>query len=125
MAFKNFSLLCLAIPLFALNVPAQETADTPRHVRTPNYSEEGAESCLRCHAGGEMRAIQDGPHFNLQNPGAPAAHQQVSRVRRALGGAEERFGGAYRHSLGRHQVRRRPRESPWSASRGTERPQNR
>ena len=74
MASRNLFLLCLAISLFALTVSAEETADTRTHVRTPHYSEEGAESCLRCHAGGEMRAIQDGPHFNLQNPGAPAAH---------------------------------------------------
>lgn len=71
---RNHLLLCLALSLFALTVSAQETADPTPQKRTPSYSEEGAESCLRCHAGGEMRAVQSGPHFNLQNPGAPAAH---------------------------------------------------
>ena len=67
-------LQCLVLLLFALTVSAQETAATAPPKYTPHYSEEGADSCLRCHAGGEMRAIQDGPHFNLQNPGTPAVH---------------------------------------------------
>ncbi len=67
-------LLCLAIFLFPLSAPAQEAADPDAYARTPSYSEEGAESCLRCHSGGEMRAVQLGPHFNLQNPGAPATY---------------------------------------------------
>jgi DmsE family decaheme c-type cytochrome len=74
MAYRTFLLLCLALPLFSSTLSAQETGDTARQKYTPHYSEEGAESCLRCHAGGEMRAIQDGPHFNLKNPGAPATH---------------------------------------------------
>lgn len=74
MASRNLLLLCLALSLFPVTVSAQETASLHNHERTPRYSEEGAESCLRCHAGGEMRAVQFGPHFNLQNPGAPAVH---------------------------------------------------
>ena len=66
--------LWLALLLFALSVPAQEAPDPTPSKRTPHYSEEGAETCLRCHSGGEMRAVQSGPHFNLKGPGAPAAH---------------------------------------------------
>jgi DmsE family decaheme c-type cytochrome len=67
-------LLCLALSLLWLTVSAQEPTASVPEKRTPSYSEEGAESCLRCHSGGEMRAVQSGPHFNLQSPGAPAAH---------------------------------------------------
>jgi len=65
-------LQCLILLLFALPAVAQETSEPRSGKRTPSYSEEGAESCLRCHAGSEMRAVQSGPHFNLKNPGAPA-----------------------------------------------------
>ena len=56
MVSRKILLLCLAMSLFALTVSAQETADSAPRKRTPHYSEEGAESCLRCHSGGEMRA---------------------------------------------------------------------
>jgi DmsE family decaheme c-type cytochrome len=74
MASRNLLLLCLAMSLFELTVSAQETDTSTPRKRTPHYSAEGAEACLLCHSGGEMRAVQLGPHFNLQNPGAPAAH---------------------------------------------------
>jgi DmsE family decaheme c-type cytochrome len=66
-------LLCLVSTLVAATAFAQDTDAPARQERTPSYSEEGAAGCLRCHSGPEMRAIQSGPHFNLQNPGAPAA----------------------------------------------------
>lgn len=64
----------LVLILIAIAAPAQESAEPGRQKRVPAYSEEGAETCLRCHSGGEMRAVQSGPHFNLKGPGAPAAH---------------------------------------------------
>jgi DmsE family decaheme c-type cytochrome len=66
-------LLCLVSTLVAATALAQDTEAPARQKRTPSYSEEGAASCLRCHSGPDMRAVQSGPHFNLQNPGAPAA----------------------------------------------------
>jgi DmsE family decaheme c-type cytochrome len=67
-------LLCLLLTVLSTAASAQETADPARQLRTPSYSEKGAASCLLCHSGPDMRAVQLGPHFNLQNPGAPAAH---------------------------------------------------
>lgn len=66
-------LLCLALSLVTMTVAAQGTVDPARQKRTPSYSEEGAAGCLRCHSGPQLRAVQSGPHFNLRNPGAPAA----------------------------------------------------
>jgi DmsE family decaheme c-type cytochrome len=70
-------LLCLAVLLLVaaaqVTVSAQEPGDPVPRKRTPSYSDEGAASCLRCHSGPEMRAVQSGPHFNLQYPGAPTA----------------------------------------------------
>ena len=65
-------LLCLVSTLVAAPAVAQDTDAPARQKRTPSYSEEGAASCLRCHSGPDMRAVQSGPHFNLQNPGARA-----------------------------------------------------
>jgi len=51
---------------------AQETSESAHGKRTPSYTEVGAASCLRCHSGSEMRAVQTGPHFDPQIPGTPA-----------------------------------------------------
>jgi DmsE family decaheme c-type cytochrome len=74
MTSRNPLLWCLGLLLLATAAAAQEPTEPVRQKRTPRYSEEGAASCLLCHSGPEMRAVQNGPHFNLQNPGAPAAH---------------------------------------------------
>ena len=74
MTARNPLLLCLALLLITMTATAQETVDPARQKRVPTYSEEGADTCLRCHSGGEMRAVQSGPHFNLKDPNAPAAH---------------------------------------------------
>jgi DmsE family decaheme c-type cytochrome len=66
-------LQCLILMLFALPAMALETSEPAHGKRTPIYTTEGVESCLRCHAGNEMRAVQSSPHFNLENPGSPAA----------------------------------------------------
>ena len=65
-------ILLLLAPLSLVSVQGQNLPDSGQTKRTASYSEKGAETCLRCHSGPEMRAVQDGPHFNLQNPGAPA-----------------------------------------------------
>jgi len=57
-----------------MTLAAQDAVALDRQKRIPSYSEEGAAACLRCHSGPAMRAVQSGPHFNLRNPGAPAAH---------------------------------------------------
>ena len=64
MISRNPLLLCLALSFMTTTATAQETADPVRQKRVPAYSEEGADTCLRCHSGGEMRAVQSGPHFN-------------------------------------------------------------
>jgi len=68
------SLLWLALALVMMAPAARGAAAPDSQKRTPSYSEEGAAACLRCHSGPEMRAVQAGPHFNIRNPGAPAAH---------------------------------------------------
>jgi len=65
-------LQCLVLLLFALPAMAQETSEPEHAKRTPIYTEEGAASCLRCHSGSEMRAVQAGSHFDKQDPDAPA-----------------------------------------------------
>jgi len=40
--------------------------------RTPSYTQDGSESCLRCHSGEKMRAIAASPHANPEIQGAPA-----------------------------------------------------
>lgn len=64
----------LALILISGAVTAEGPGRDPPQKRMPSYSEEGAGTCLRCHSGGEMRAVQSGPHFNLKIPAAPAAH---------------------------------------------------
>jgi len=66
-------LLCLVSTLISATSQAQDTDGPDRRGRTPTYSEEGAAGCLRCHSGPEMRAVQSGPHFELQSPAAPSA----------------------------------------------------
>jgi len=70
--FRIRTLQCLVLVLFALPAMAKDTSEPAHGKRTPSYTTEGAASCLRCHAGSEMRAVQAGPHFKPRNPGAPA-----------------------------------------------------
>ncbi len=85
--------------LFALSIcgllAAQEPADTPRVKRTPSYTAQGTDACLRCHSGDKMRAIAASPHGNAEKPHTPAAGQGCEschgpgsiHVSRAHGGA--------------------------------------
>lgn len=40
--------------------------------RTPVYTKQGTESCLRCHSGEKIRAVAASPHGDSQIPGTPA-----------------------------------------------------
>ncbi len=48
----------------------KETARKP--TRTPSFTKEGSESCLRCHSGEKMRAISASPHGDPEIKGTPA-----------------------------------------------------
>lgn len=50
---------------------AEVAAQAP--TRTPGFTREGSESCLRCHSGEKMRAIAASPHFDMNIQGTPAA----------------------------------------------------
>jgi DmsE family decaheme c-type cytochrome len=63
----------LVLILSAANSLAQEPEAGSRVKRTPNYTENGAADCLRCHSGEKMRAVATSPHGNENNPHSPAA----------------------------------------------------
>jgi len=73
MSTGNPLLLCLALLTVTASFAAWEPVDAGRQKRTPRYTAEGAAGCLHCHSGPRMRAVESGPHFNLQRPDAPAA----------------------------------------------------
>ena len=50
-----------------------ETPAPERQKRIPVYTENGAQDCLRCHSGEQMRVIQASPHGNADHPLSPAA----------------------------------------------------
>lgn len=78
MALRAF-LMCLLL-LGPASPCAHETAEgageTIRKKRTPTYTQQGAEDCLRCHSGEKMRAVQAGPHGNADHPAAPASGRE-------------------------------------------------
>ena len=49
---------------------AQDVART--QTRTPSYTSDGNESCLRCHSGEKMQAMAASPHGDIDTPGSPA-----------------------------------------------------
>jgi DmsE family decaheme c-type cytochrome len=53
----------------------EETESAAPAKRTPIFTEEGAEACLRCHSGEKMRAIASNVHGNADNPHTPASAQ--------------------------------------------------
>ena len=44
--------------------------------RTPSFTEDGAASCLVCHAGEKMRAVANSAHGDPENPLTPFAQQE-------------------------------------------------
>ncbi|MDH3788067.1 MAG: multiheme c-type cytochrome [Xanthomonadales bacterium] len=55
-------------------IAAAETAPA-KYSRTPSYTADGSEACLRCHSGEKMRSIATSAHGDPQRPGSPAAEQ--------------------------------------------------
>lgn len=43
-----------------------------KSTRTPIYTQQGSESCLRCHSGEKIRAMAASPHFDTALQGSPA-----------------------------------------------------
>jgi DmsE family decaheme c-type cytochrome len=54
-----------------VGVSAQEQDHNSVTKRRPSFTDGGAESCLRCHSGEEMRAVAASPHWNKENPQSP------------------------------------------------------
>lgn len=54
---------------------ASEVTGAASGKRTPVYTQEGSEACLRCHSGEAMRTIASGPHGDTENSSAPFATQ--------------------------------------------------
>jgi DmsE family decaheme c-type cytochrome len=56
-------------------LPAKTGGDRPSAHRTPGYTADGSQSCLRCHSGEMIRAMAASPHGNADNPRSPAAER--------------------------------------------------
>jgi DmsE family decaheme c-type cytochrome len=90
--FPGLGVLVAALLLISGSALAAEAG---RRVPEANYTDAGAEGCLRCHGGERMVVIADTPHGNSDNPHTPfaqtgceACHGPGSlHVSRARGGA--------------------------------------
>lgn len=70
---KTLIFTILMLTLFSSNPvvsAAQETLKKPG--RTPSFTREGPESCLRCHSGEKMQTILASPHGDTEIKGTPA-----------------------------------------------------
>ena len=63
------AIVLLAIVCWPKVTHSQEAVRKP--TRTPTYTKEGTESCLRCHSGEKMRAVAASPHGNADIQGSP------------------------------------------------------
>jgi predicted CXXCH cytochrome family protein len=63
MISRNPLLVCLVSLLTTIPAAGQDPAEPPRQKRTPVLTEQGTVTCLRCHSGELMRAVQAGAHF--------------------------------------------------------------
>jgi DmsE family decaheme c-type cytochrome len=62
--------------LFMLAAPLLQAARADAPVaayRTPTFTAQGSASCLRCHSGEKIRAVNGSPHGDADRPGTPAA----------------------------------------------------
>jgi len=59
---------------FLCHYPASSAAQEAdrKPTRTPSFTKEGSETCLRCHSGEKMRAISASPHGDKEINGTPA-----------------------------------------------------
>jgi DmsE family decaheme c-type cytochrome len=92
---KWFAFFCVFLLSFSTTTFSREPGETHTVKRTPSYTKEGSEACLRCHSGDAMRAVANSAHGNMENMYAPlatkgceACHGPGSiHVSRAHGGA--------------------------------------
>lgn len=70
---RHLLTLLLLAGITSQAVDAQDRANERLVHRTPSFTEEGTESCLRCHSGDKIKAIQASPHGDGDNPHSPAA----------------------------------------------------
>jgi len=78
-------------------MPVAAVAEQAPRVPTAHYTDAGAEGCLRCHAGDNMRVVMESAHGDSANPHAPFGAEQAGceachgpgslHVSRARGGA--------------------------------------
>lgn len=92
---KSFAFLFLLLLLPAGQILAQNPDQSPAVHREQVYTGGGAEACLRCHSGENMRAVADSAHGNMENMYTPLANQGCEachgpgsiHISRAHGGA--------------------------------------
>jgi DmsE family decaheme c-type cytochrome len=66
------STLLFIFPLVS-ELAAAESESSATAKRTPSFTSEGTEACLRCHSGEKMRAIALNSHGKVENSHSPAA----------------------------------------------------
>jgi len=71
MRFVRLTFTGLFLMLISPLMLAQEPETTSLAKRTPSYTEQGVEVCLRCHSGPKIQAIQVNAHGRLENLPAP------------------------------------------------------
>lgn len=65
------SILIILMGLLPALMTATESEVEPK--RTPSFTEDGSATCLKCHSGEKMRAMQGSSHFDPETPHTPAA----------------------------------------------------
>lgn len=73
---KRFLILFVLFPLLMTDAIAQGWVNDMLVHRTPSFTEHGAESCLTCHSGDKMRAMERSAHSDPEHPGSPASLQE-------------------------------------------------
>jgi cytochrome c551/c552 len=72
---KDIIAIGLLFGLLSSVAIAQQGESKSPAKRTALFTEEGSESCLRCHSGEKMHAIAVSPHANPDHPSAPLPNQ--------------------------------------------------
>jgi DmsE family decaheme c-type cytochrome len=63
----------LLLSLAVLSVPDSRADEPAKARRNATFTEQGSASCLRCHSGEKMRAVNASLHGNADRPGTPEA----------------------------------------------------